>query len=174
MEQLWTPWRMKYIKEEKPDYCVFCKVIKEKKDKQNFVLIRNKRAISVLNIYPYNNGHIMIIPARHISDFNQITMTENKEMFLQSKAITQALKETIDPQGFNIGLNMGSVAGAGIEEHLHIHIVPRWEGDTNFMPLLGKTKVIPETLSNTYKKLKNNLHQSSKANKKGKKTRNKK
>lgn len=153
MERLWTPWRMKYILSEKGAGCLFCEVIADNKDFENLVLYRGKKAFIMLNAYPYNNGHVMVAPNAHVKDLDQLdTETLTELMLLVTKSI-RALKKSMNPEGFNVGVNMGAVAGAGIEEHVHIHVVPRWCGDTNFMPVLAGTRLIPEELHDTYRKL---------------------
>jgi ATP adenylyltransferase len=159
MKQLWTPWRMKYIlgmkknSDLKKQGCIFCEKLKENKDEDNFILYRGKTAFIILNIFPYNNGHLMVAPYKHLGELERLKDEELGELMSLVKKSTGLLKKALNPQGFNIGLNIGRVAGAGIEDHIHIHIVPRWEGDTNFLPLIGETKVIPELLKDTYKKL---------------------
>lgn len=153
MKRLWAPWRMEYILGEKAGECLFCVKAKESKDRENYIVYRGQRGFIILNIYPYNNGHLMIAPYRHaasLEDLDEETLTEL--MLLLNKSL-RLLRQVMDPQGFNIGINLGKAAGAGIAEHVHIHVVPRWEGDTNFMPVFAETKVIPELLDQTYEKL---------------------
>jgi ATP adenylyltransferase len=152
MKFLWAPWRMGYILEGKQKSCIFCKKPKEKKDKENLILYQNKYAFVMMNKFPYNNGHLMVIPKRHCLDLGQLDDIEFLELSYLLKASTQILKRSLRPHGFNIGINIGKVGGAG-EEHIHFHIVPRWTGDTNFMPVLSETKIIPEYLEETYQKL---------------------
>lgn len=154
MKRLWAPWRMEYIKKVKQKDCFLCRIIKEKRDKKNFVLLRTKRAISVLNIYPYNNGHIMVVPTKHTKSLEKLGPQDILEIFHHINTLNASLKSSMQPQGFNVGLNLGKVAGAGEARHLHVHIVPRWSGDTNFMPLIGDTKIIPQSLRQTYIKIK--------------------
>ncbi len=153
MKRLWAPWRLRYILGKKPKECLFCVKAKESKDRENYILYRGRRCFIMLNIYPYNNGHLMIAPYRHVAsleDLDEETLTEL--MVLLNKSL-RLLRQVMDPHGFNIGINLGKAAGAGIVEHVHIHVVPRWKGDTNFMPVLAETKVIPELLDETYEKL---------------------
>ena len=153
MKRLWAPWRMRYILGEKTGECLFCAKAKESKDRENYIVYRGQRGFIILNIYPYNNGHLMIAPYQHVAsleDLGEETLTEL--MLLLNKSL-RLLRQVMDPQGFNIGINLGKAAGAGIVEHVHIHVVPRWEGDTNFMPVFAETKVIPELLDQTYEKL---------------------
>ena len=154
MKYLWAPWRMEYILKEKNEGCIFCEIPKENQDKENYVLYRGKFCFVILNTYPYNNGHIMIAPYAHIKNLEELNRdTINELMSLCQKSIS-VLKKKINPQGFNIGANIGKVGGAGILEHVHLHIVPRWQGDTNFMPVISDTKVMPQYLSETYDSLK--------------------
>jgi ATP adenylyltransferase len=150
---LWAPWRMDYILREKEEECFFCKKPKERQDKVNFILYQGKYAFVMMNKFPYNNGHLMVVPKRHCSDLERLDNKEFQELFFLLKTSTQVLKASLCPQGFNIGMNIGKVGGAGVDEHVHFHIVPRWTGDTNFMPVLGETKIIPEYLEKTYQKL---------------------
>jgi len=151
---LWAPWRIEYILSEKPDECVFCSMPGDDKDNSHHILYRGKTCYVVLNLYPYNNGHLMIVPFRHTSDYTNLTQEELCESAeLTAKSIS-ALREAFAPEGFNVGMNQGKAAGAGIEEHLHIHVVPRWAGDYNFMPVMGEIKVIPQHLEQTYRILK--------------------
>ena len=151
---IWAPWRIDYILNEKPDGCVFCSMPNENDDKRHNILVRGDTCYVVLNLFPYNNGHIMVAPFRHISDYDAMKPEELSESARLTRESVLALKKAFKPEGFNIGVNQGSIAGAGIEEHLHIHIVPRWNGDFNFMPVIGQTKVIPVHLSETYDALK--------------------
>ena len=143
---------MDYILSGKQKGCIFCKKPREKKDRENLILFRSRYAFVMMNRFPYNNGHLMIVPKRHSLDLEQLHDEELEDLFFLLKASTRVLKKTLKPHGFNIGINIGIVGGAG-EKHLHFHIVPRWTGDTNFMPVLGETKVIPEYLENTYHQL---------------------
>lgn len=151
---LWAPWRIDYILGEKPDECVFCAMPKEHKDEKNYILYRGETCYVVLNLYPYANGHMMVVPFRHTSDYTELDSGELAESAELVKKGMLALKSTLCPNGFNVGINQGKVGGAGIEEHLHIHIVPRWNGDHNFMPVIGQTRVIPQHLRETYHALK--------------------
>jgi len=153
MERLWAPWRMDYICKENFN-CFLCDKGKAENEQEDFILFRNEQVIVLLNIYPYNNGHLLIAPIRHIAEPGQMFPEEVTEFWRITNDSLQALKAALKPDGFNIGANLGKVAGAGLESHFHLHIVPRWQGDTNFMPLLAEVKVMPEHLSNTYLKLK--------------------
>lgn len=153
MERIWAPWRMEYIGKEKLPGCVFCEKRKSDRDAENYILYRGEKTFVILNLYPYNNGHLLIIPNRHAGEVGDLDDGELLELGQSVQKMTGVLKAAFRPDGFNIGVNLGNVAGAGVPGHFHIHIVPRWNGDTNFMPVLGDLKVIPEGLDATYKKL---------------------
>jgi len=157
MDRLWAPWRIEYIRMEKYQGCFLCDYPKEKKDRENLILWRGKHVFIIMNRFPYNNGHVMISPYRHVSDYEQLTDDEILEIHYAMKLILKALKNTMNPDGFNIGLNLGRVAGASIYEHIHFHIVPRWLGDTNFMPVIAETKIISEGIFKTYDILKKEI-----------------
>ncbi|MEW6189037.1 MAG: HIT domain-containing protein [Actinomycetota bacterium] len=148
---------MKYIMSEKAKGCIFCDKPKENKDKENYILHRAKTCFIMLNIYPYNSGHLMIASYKHVPDLQGLEDHELSELMLVTRKSIQILTKAIKPDGFNIGINLGRMVGAGVEDHIHIHVVPRWNGDTNFMPTIGDTKVIPELLDATYEKLKQAL-----------------
>jgi ATP adenylyltransferase len=152
MKILWAPWRIKYILGKK-EGCIFCDKVKENKDKENYVLLRGKNGFVMLNTFPYNNGHLMVAPYKHVPDLEGLEENELGELMGLVKTCTQILKKALKPEGFNIGINLGKVAGAGVEGHIHIHIVPRWGADTSFISTVGDTKIIPESLDDTYKKL---------------------
>ncbi|MGI5121135.1 HIT family protein [Marinactinospora thermotolerans] len=154
-ERLWTPHRMAYIKgENKPtgsapeDGCPFCRV-PSLPDDEGLVVARGKNAFAVLNLYPYNSGHLMVCPYRHVADYAELDEGETIEIASLTQSAITALRSAFGAQGFNVGMNLGAVAGAGIAAHLHQHIVPRWGGDTNFMPVVGRTKVLPQMLGQT-------------------------
>jgi len=158
MDNLWSPWRSKYIesfREEQIDnVCIFCDAaLKDVSDPDNLLIYKTDIMLTMLNLYPYNNGHLMIVPNRHMDELTDLTVEESAELMRQLKLAKKALVEIYQPQGFNIGANLGRVGGAGIDEHLHFHIVPRWNGDTNFMPVLGEVKVISLELKATKEKL---------------------
>lgn len=157
MNNLWAPWRIDYILSEKEEGCIFCKKPKEDTDEKNLILYRSELSFIIFNRYPYNSGHLMVVPYRHISDFTLLKDEEIIDMNNLIKLCLKILKENMNPDGFNVGLNLGKAAGAGIDEHLHYHIVPRWVGDTNFMPVFSDTRVVPQSLSETYKILKKSL-----------------
>ena len=157
MENLWAPWRMEYIMGEaakKTEGCVFCNISKESNDVKNHIIHRAKTCYVVLNKFPYNNGHVMVIPFSHKADLLSLPIEGQNECQLMINKTISALRKSFNPQGINVGLNLGTAAGAGISEHLHWHILPRWSGDTNFMPAVAGIKVISESLDDTYKKLK--------------------
>ena len=159
MKRLWAPWRMEYIKKPKEKECLFCRVIREDKDRENLVLYRSKHGFIILNKYPYNNGHLMVAPYKHTPTPLELREEEDLDLSYLIKLCMKILDKTMRPQGFNIGANIGRAAGAGIEEHYHIHIVPRWIGDTNYMPIISDTKVIVEHLYATYDKLREALRE---------------
>ena len=153
MKQLWAPWRMEYVKSEKSDECIFCSLPKANDDTKNYILHRGQSAFIIMNIFPYNSAHVMVSPFRHIGCLTAQNADEIKEMNNLIRRSIEIFRAVINPEGFNVGYNIGKAAGAGYDEHIHCHIVPRWTGDTNFMPVLGETKVHPEHLKTTYKKL---------------------
>ncbi len=152
MENIFAPWRMEYILDDnKENGCIFCNFPLEKNDKKRLIVARSKKCFVMLNAYPYNNGHLMVSPYRHIADYENLSFDELVDIHINVQKVIKMLKRVQNPQGFNIGLNLGKTAGAGFDEHLHVHIVPRWNGDTNFMPVLNDTRVIPQSLLETYK-----------------------
>ena len=161
MEKMWAPWRLEYIQnaDKKTEGCIFCDKPKQETDKENLIVHKDEHCFIILNKYPYNNGHLMVVPYEHKSDILDLsdTVLLNIQKVIQ-KAI-KALKNTMEPHGFNIGVNMGRPAGAGIADHIHYHIVPRWHGDTNYMPVLAETKVVSEALDQTWEKLHNEFIQ---------------
>lgn len=155
MERLWAPWRIKYILEaSKEEGCIFCDKPQQGRDGENLILYRGQRAYVIMNLYPYNSGHLMIVPFRHIGEVEELLDEESLELMKLTQLSIQVLKRVLQPDGFNLGMNLGEISGAGVADHLHVHIVPRWEADTNFMPVLVDTKVISEALEDTYAKLK--------------------
>ena len=150
---IWAPWRIGYIVKIKKKGCFLCHSYKSKEDDKNFVIYRGKFSFVVMNIFPYNNGHLMIAPIRHLKNITSLTEKEDREIMELIKKSVKVLKKLLKPDGFNIGLNLGKMAGAGLENHIHFHIVPRWNGDTNFMPVISNTKVIPQSLSELYLEL---------------------
>ncbi|MDD5766248.1 MAG: HIT domain-containing protein [Candidatus Marinimicrobia bacterium] len=152
-DKLWAPWRIEYIINPKEESCFFCKYSSENNDRKRLILFRGKNAFVIMNFFPYNNGHIMITPYLHTSEFSELNSETKLEMFNLIESSTKIIREEMRADGFNIGINLGSVAGAGVKDHLHIHVVPRWNGDTNFMPVTAGTKVISEGLEETWEKL---------------------
>jgi len=157
MEKMWSPWRSVYIESfnlAKKEECIFCNSVLENFEHDNSLVVYiGKSCFVVLNLYPYNNGHLMIVPNRHLNDFSLLSMEEKSEILELTDLSMKALKSEINPQGFNFGANIGKAAGAGIDDHLHFHIVPRWSGDTNFMPVLGEVKIISQELLETRNRL---------------------
>jgi ATP adenylyltransferase len=154
MQTLWAPWRIDYILSEKPAGCIFCeKSLTPSTDKQDFVIYRGTSAFVLMNIYPYNNGHLMIAPYAHVPSLTELLPAQLTEVFLLTQLCETVLRHTFQPEGFNIGINLGKVAGAGIETHLHVHIVPRWNGDTNYMTAISHVRVIPQALEQAYQQL---------------------
>lgn len=156
MKRLWAPWRIKYIEKnskEKKAPCIFCEKPKENRDRDDLILFRGKQSFVIMNIYPYNSGHLMVAPYNHLDSLEKLRNEELLDMMEITKLSLKIVREVFSPDGFNLGLNIGKAAGAGIEGHVHLHIVPRWNGDTNFMPIIGDTKVMPEDLYSMYDKL---------------------
>ncbi|MCD6320149.1 MAG: HIT domain-containing protein [Candidatus Desulfofervidaceae bacterium] len=154
MDILWAPWRMEYILGEKEPGCIFCPHTRKGTDEDNLILFKGRLTMVMMNKFPYNNGHLLVSPLRHVSSLDALTPEELTDLMLKIRASLKFVKQEMNPDGFNVGLNIGKVAGAGVEQHLHFHIVPRWNGDTSFMTVLGEVRVIPEHLKATYKRLK--------------------
>ena len=162
MERLWSPWRMEYLeaaRDEEPGTCVFCALLDGDDPDGSRVLAREELAFVTLAKYPYNPGHLLILPVRHIGELEEVTEAEHAAVARLLRRSIRALREVSDPHGFNVGMNLGESAGAGIADHLHLHIVPRWRGDTSFMTVSGGVRVIPEDLHETYRKLKSALEE---------------
>ena len=151
MKTMWAPWRMEYILSEKKDICIFCEALSQNDD---LTLYKGNDTMVVMNKYPYINGHLLVAPVRHISALDQLNKYEMGELLATVDRSVDILKQVMNPDGFNVGLNLGKVAGAGVEEHLHFHIVPRWFGDTNALTVFADVRVIPEHLKATYENLK--------------------
>jgi ATP adenylyltransferase len=154
MKNLWAPWRKEFILSKKEENCFFCEAIKDNQDRKNLVLYRGKECFCILNKYPYNNGHLMIAPKMHKDDLSKLNDSEMLELLTLSRDVKNILAKKLKPEGFNLGINFGKVAGAGVEDHIHVHLVPRWTGDTNFMPVIAETKVISQSLEDLYLELK--------------------
>lgn len=153
MEHLWAPWRMQYIKIAKEEGCILCLKPQENSDAANYILHRGRHNFVIMNCYPYNSGHLMIAPSRHVANLEDLTDEELCEHYKLVQRSIAILKDVFKPEGFNIGMNLGRIAGAGVDKHIHTHIVPRWEGDTNFMPVIADTDVVNEALAETYERL---------------------
>jgi ATP adenylyltransferase len=155
MDRLWTPWRFDYIRSlagAKED-CVFCSILADGRDRDNLVLHRGKSAFIILNLFPYTSGHILIVANRHIPFLRDAELEELHELLELARRCEQALQDEYRPEGFNLGFNLGRAAGAGVAHHLHMHILPRWTGDSNFVSVVGETRVLPEDLAQTYQRL---------------------
>ena len=153
IKQLWAPWRMEFLKGEKPENCVFCTAIAQDRDRANLILHRDDKAFVILNKYPYNNGHLLILPKRHVDDTSQLTKPEREDLMDLLELSKKLLDKAIKPHGYNVGMNLGRAAGAGFPGHLHIHLVPRWKGDANFMPVITDTRVISQSLKALHQKI---------------------
>ena len=149
MNKLWAPWRITYIKGKKEKGCIFCRALKSKA--KDYVVIENKYSFAMLNLYPYNNGHLMVAPKRHTGEISALKEKEQLDIFSTLNEAKRSLDEALKPKGYNIGINISRDAGAGVTGHLHIHIVPRFRGDTNFMPIIFNTKVISQSLDELYR-----------------------
>jgi ATP adenylyltransferase len=163
MDKLWSPWRSKYMESFKPgskkeEGCLFCNMIKQDNDKKNLIVHRGSKSFIVMNLYPYNSGHLMIVPYIHASSLSELDDETNLDCMKNINLGCEILQKSIFPHGFNIGANIGKVSGAGIDDHIHFHIVPRWNGDTNFMPVFNDIKIISEAIEDTYEKLKKALN----------------
>jgi len=154
MERLWTPWRLEYVTAASKDGkgCVFCDALISD-SATSLIVHRGTTCFVILNLYPYNNGHLMVVPQRHVGRLALLEPAEVAELMTLTRAVEMALQELYDPHGFNMGLNLGKSAGAGVLDHLHMHVVPRWNGDTNFMTVVGETRVLPEELAHTAARL---------------------
>lgn len=153
MDHLWAPWRIKYILAKKGGDCIFCVKPSPKEDRKRLILYRSECSIIMMNRFPYNSGHLMVAPMKHTGNLEELTPEELGDLSVLLRKSVSLLRRAINPQGFNIGMNIGQIAGAGVTDHLHFHVVPRWTGDTNFMPIVSETTVVPESLEKTYEKL---------------------
>jgi ATP adenylyltransferase len=159
MDLLWSPWRYEYItgdaaKESAEGGCVFCRILESPaEDSEKFILYRAGHCFVILNVYPYITGHLMVVPYSHLANFDELSTAESNELTDLTKRCQTILREVYNPHGFNIGINLGKAAGAGVAGHLHQHILPRWTGDSNFMTTVGQTRTIPEALQVTYDRL---------------------
>jgi ATP adenylyltransferase len=152
-ERLWAPWRLEYITGEKSDECIFC-ARPALEDEAALIVRRGERCFVMLNAFPYTSGHVMIAPYEHTADLAGLDEATARELMSLTQASVSAIGGAYRPDGFNVGANLGTVAGAGVADHVHVHVVPRWEGDTNFMPVLGEVRVLPESLDDTRRRLK--------------------
>ncbi|SHE80142.1 Diadenosine tetraphosphate (Ap4A) hydrolase [Desulfacinum infernum DSM 9756] len=153
MRNLWAPWRMEYILGKRESYCIFCPEGDGLSDEERLILYRGDLTMVMMNKYPYNNGHLLVAPWRHVASIEDLTEEEMTDIMRMVRECVQILRKVMRPDGFNVGLNLGAAAGAGVESHLHFHVVPRWEGDTNFMTVFADVRSIPEHLRQTYAKL---------------------
>jgi ATP adenylyltransferase len=154
MERLWSPWRSQYVTSAGSDEgCIFCEGVALGDDAQAGILHRGAKTFVILNAFPYNSGHLMVAPLRHVGETSELLDDEAHELMDVTLASVELVRDALSPHGFNVGMNLGRVAGAGVPGHVHVHVVPRWGGDTNFMPVVGETKVLPEMLADTEKKL---------------------
>ena len=154
MDRLWSPWRMEYMETAgKPDGCIFCNHLAEGDDDAAHIVYRGKTCFVLLNAFPYNTGHVMVAPLRHVGEPSEMSTDERADLFEVTNASIGVIRDAMKPEGFNTGMNLGAAGGAGIPGHLHMHVVPRWGGDTNFMPVTAQTKVLPEMLADTAAKL---------------------
>jgi len=155
MQHLWAPWRMEFIKGPKPSGCFFCEaaVADPSRDAELLVLARGELALAILNRYPYNNGHLMIAPNAHLASLEDLPAAAANDVMALTQRSLRVLRQVLSPQGFNLGINAGKTAGAGVADHVHQHVVPRWDGDTNFMPIVADTKVLNESLTVSYQQL---------------------
>jgi len=155
-ERIWAPWRLAYVKDASKDSgeeCIFCAKPRDDDDEANLIVHRGERCFVILNLYPYTNGHLMVAPYEHVGSLPELEAETIGEMMALSQQAIRVLDDTYDPHGYNVGFNQGRVAGAGVEHHIHMHVVPRWGGDTNFMPVLADVRVMPQTLEQTYEAL---------------------
>ena len=160
--RLWAPWRLEYILSEKPDGCIFCDFpaeMGEESDRRNLIVHRGARSFTILNRYPYNSGHVMVIPFHHVDELEALSPEEFADLHVELRLAARVVRKVYRPEGLNIGMNLGRIAGAGIDEHLHYHIVPRWGGDTNFMPVLADTRVMVEHLDGAWLKIRAGFEQ---------------
>jgi ATP adenylyltransferase len=152
-ERLWAPWRLEYIKGPKDDECIFCAGPATDDDASKYILRRGEHCFAMLNAFPYNNGHLMISPYRHVPSIEELEPAALTELMTMAQESLGALRRAYAPEGFNLGINQGKIAGAGVEHHVHLHIVPRWGADTNFMPVIADTRVLPQSLDDSYRDL---------------------
>ena len=164
MQRMWSPWRAQHIEKASDTYdrpvggpSLFARLAAEQEDEKNLILWRGEETFVIMNRYPYNNGHLMIVPYREVARYEDLTHSEQVEIATTIERCLQWLRHTLQPDGFNVGMNLGTAGGAGLPDHLHVHVVPRWSGDTNFMPAIGEVKVLPESLPSTYDRLRTTI-----------------
>ncbi len=160
MERLWRPWRNAYVRDIeniRDEGCIFCDEPAGGDDSASLILYRGQKAFIIMNRFPYNTGHVMVSPYRHVGELEELDGEEAEELLALTVLAVKAIKREMRPQGFNLGMNLGKVAGAGFDKHLHVHVVPRWQGDTNFMPVVGEAKVMPESLEENYRRIRSSL-----------------
>jgi ATP adenylyltransferase len=150
-QRLWAPWRLEYIKGPKDDECIFCAGPEAGEDEAKYIVRRGEHCFTMLNAFPYNNGHLMVSPYRHVPSIEELDPPALTELMTMTQEALGALRTAYAPEGFNLGINQGKIAGAGVEHHVHLHIVPRWGADTNFMPVIGDTRVLPQSLEDSYR-----------------------
>ena len=153
MDRLWAPWRSRIIYQAGQKLCIFCHHPRQKQDAKTFIIARRRKAFALLNLYPYNNGHLMVAPYRHTKNLVSLRPSELQGLFMLVRECEVLLHRRLRPHGINIGINLGRTAGAGFKNHVHVHLVPRWDGDTNYMPIVAGTKVISESLEDMYQRL---------------------
>jgi ATP adenylyltransferase len=154
MDHLWSPWRMKYIQQHEPSTgCVFCLAVQQEDSSENLVVARGQRSFAILNRYPYTSGHLMVVPYLHVPSIEDLDVETRHELIEMANLAMGVLRAVYRPEAFNVGANIGAAAGAGIAAHVHLHVVPRWNGDTNFMSSIGETRIMPEELSDTYRRV---------------------
>ena len=153
MEVVWAPWRMSFIAAGKETGCIFCRKPRHPDPRESLVLAITAKSVVMMNKYPYNNGHVMVAPRKHAADLDRLTLSERRDLAETLRVAMGILRRELRPEGMNVGLNLGAVAGAGVPGHLHWHVVPRWHGDTNFMPVIAETKVMPQHLLESYERL---------------------
>jgi ATP adenylyltransferase len=153
MKRIFAPWRMDYILDVQSSNCFICDILKQDNDRKNLVVRRSELCAVIMNRFPYTNGHLMVAPYKHVAQLGELSASERGEIIEVTNNMLDLLSSVIQPHGFNVGFNIGTVAGAGLKDHIHLHIVPRWEGDTNFMPVLGDVKIIPQSLDELWEKL---------------------
>jgi len=153
MDRLWSPWRYQYVSREAPEGCIFCTKAAGQRDEENYIVYRGERNFVILNVFPYTTGHLMIAPYEHVATLEEAAEETLLEMMRLTRLADRSLRATYKPRGINIGMNVGECAGAGVAEHIHMHVLPRWPADANFMTTIGETRVLPEDLTTTYEKL---------------------